>query len=75
MRVINAKFNSTCYETGCRIKKGERCVYDPATKRVYGIGTETAIAVINGTDRDPAAGMIQANEEAYFDNFCQSNNI
>ena len=73
MKIINAKFNSLCAETGCKIKKGERFVYDYSTRKCYAIGSNTAINFINQPDE--AAGMIQANEDAYFDNFCQSNNI
>lgn len=72
-KVINAKFNSRCAETGIKIKKGERMVYDYDTKSCYAIASNAAVAFINSPD--PGAGMIQANEDAYFDNFCQQNNI
>lgn len=75
-KIIHAKFNSTCAETGCKIKKGERMVYDYDNKKAYAIGSNTAISFINNKDIQPHdGGMSQANEEAYFDNFCQNNGI
>lgn len=41
MRVITAKFNSVCAETGRPIKKGDPCVYDPKAKKVYASGSPT----------------------------------
>jgi hypothetical protein len=73
MKIINAKYKSTCAETGCKINKGERMLYDSETKKCYAIGSNKAIEFINKPD--PAEGMISANEEAYFDTFCQNNNI
>jgi hypothetical protein len=83
MRLINAKFKSVCNETGCTIKKGERCVYDPITKKCYAIGSNKAVAFINNKettnederDTNGMRSMIQANEDAYFDNFCYRENI
>ena len=73
MKTINAKYNSVCAETSCKIKKGERMVYDYSTRKCYAIGSSKAIAFIN--DKDDAGDMIEAEQEAYFDNFCQNNNI
>lgn len=77
MKIIYAKFNSLCAETGCKIKKGERMVYDYVNRKAYAIGSNKAVAFINGTPDEPdgAAGMVQANENAFFDNFCQNNGI
>jgi len=72
MKIINAKFNSTCAETGCKIRKGERIVYDPVNKKAYGIGTKTAVDFIN---QQSTQDMVEAQENAYFDNFCLNNNI
>lgn len=41
MRVITAKFDSTCADTGRPIKKGDVCVYDPSTGKVYASGSKT----------------------------------
>lgn len=67
-----AKFNSTCAASGCRIKKGDRMHYDSTTKKCYHIDHKP------NESNDPDFGLaqtIQANEEAYFDNFCRANNI
>ncbi len=40
-KVITAKFDSTCAETGRSIRKGDACVYDDQTKRVYASGSKT----------------------------------
>lgn len=32
---LNARFTGTCAETGQAIKKGERCLYQPADKKVF----------------------------------------
>ena len=66
MKKIIAKFNSKCHATGKPIKKGEEIYFDTYTKKVYKLGAQPT---------EQAAGMVQANEEAYFDNFCQQNNI
>lgn len=78
MKKIKAKFASTCADTGARIKKGDDMYYDYTSKKCYCMqsGTAREHDIINsGEQVDAAAGMIQANEEAYFDNFCQRNNI
>lgn len=41
LRVITAKFASTCAETGRPIKKGDVCVFDTVTRRVYASGSPT----------------------------------
>ena len=63
-KLITAKFTSRCAETGNQIKKGEKMVYDTDTKKCYSIEVDKN-----------AADMVQANEEAYFDNFCYMNNL
>ena len=68
MKQTTAKFNSWCAATGRRIEKGELMVYDKANKKCYIPGNEPA-------SHDPAKGMIEANEDAYFDSFCYNNNI
>lgn len=34
-RTINAKFDGICNETGVKIRKGEKCVYDPDSRKIY----------------------------------------
>jgi hypothetical protein len=78
MEILNAKFTSTCAETGVKIKKGERMVYDRGNKKPYAIGSNTAIAFIAKSaapEQNSDGAIVQANEEAYFDNFCWQNNI
>jgi hypothetical protein len=63
-KIITAKFSSRCAETGSQIKKGEKMIFDTNTKKCYSIEVDR-----NTVD------MIQANEDAFFDNFCQLNNL
>ena len=72
MRFITAKFNSQCHETGAKIKKGDFILYDPNIKKAY---CKASKKYQEQNEPDPAAGTIQANEDAYFDNWCQRNNI
>lgn len=74
-RILTARWNSKCAETGKPIKKYETMLYDYATKSCYSTISKAYAAFNNQSEPDAAAGMIQANEEAYFDNFCYSNNI
>ena len=68
-RFITSRFASTCAETGTKIQRNESIYYDGKAyctsssryKRAKEIGQTFA--------------HIQANEEAYFDNFCRDNNI
>ena len=71
MKKIIAKFNSRCAETGKTIKKGESMLYDYSSKKCYCLSSEKMKNF--GTDIDPAVGMIQANEDAYFDNWYAAN--
>lgn len=43
-RRINARYNSTCAETGKPIRKGEECIYYPRHKKVYHIDSKQAQA-------------------------------
>lgn len=72
MKFITAKFNSRCAETGKAIKKGDSMLYDYSARKCYSRDSET---FKKANTIDAAAGMIQANEEAEFDNFCYNNNI
>ena len=40
-KIILARFNSKCNETGKEIKKGARCLYHPLEKKVYSSESET----------------------------------
>jgi hypothetical protein len=41
-RVIDAKFNCICSESGASIKKGEQCIYYPLSKSVFKMNTRQA---------------------------------
>ena len=41
-RIIEAKFDSVCAETGKPIKKGEECLYYPNGKSVFRLDTKQA---------------------------------
>ena len=41
-RIIQARFDSTCKETGKAIKKGQDCVYYPKARAVYHMESKTA---------------------------------
>ena len=71
MKKITAKFNSQCAETGTRIKKGDSMFYDYSNKKCYSVNSQKAKSI--ETDND--SNFIQAQEDAFFDNFCHNNNI
>ena len=75
MKKITAKFYSTCAETGARIKKGDSMIYDYSVRKCYSMQSQTAKKFEQGNKEDQAGAMVQANEEAFFDNFCHANNI
>lgn len=76
-KVIIARFNSKCAGTGKAIRKGTSMLYDTVSKKCYHKDSKAYDEHENGTSKsfDPAAGMIQANEDAYFDNWAQANGI
>lgn len=41
-RMIVARFDSVCAETGKQIKKGDEVLYDPRSKKVYCKGSKSA---------------------------------
>jgi hypothetical protein len=66
MKKITAKFNSKCSQSGLPIKKGESIWYDTTTKKVYKEGKLPE-------NTDSAGAVVQANEEAFFDNWYARN--
>ena len=66
MKKITAKFNSKCSVSGLPIKKGETIWFDPTSKKVYKDGKQPE-------NIDPAGAHVQANEEAFFDNWYAKN--
>ena len=72
MNFINAKFKSKCAETGQAIEKDENCLYDWVNKKVYCRSSKKFLAE---QETENTGSYIEAQENAYFDNFCQANNI
>lgn len=69
MRVITAKFKSTCADTGRPIKKGEVCVYDPATRKVYASGSPTQQKFTQSEKKDQGGDMLDAAIEQASENW------
>mgnify|MGYP000940780020 CR=1 FL=1 len=67
-----AKYPGRCGLTGKPIRKGEEMYYNTRTRQVY---TIEAWDDRMKDQPDPAAAMIQAEQDAYFDTWCQANNI
>ena len=72
MNFINAKFKSKCAETGAAIAKGENCLYDRINKKGYCKSSKKFQEELETVN---TRSYIEAQENAYFDNFCQTNNI
>jgi hypothetical protein len=78
LKVINAKFRSKCVETGKTIYKGDVCFYDYQYKQVFHPSADIVKIRQSQADQSEAENTrqtIEAQENAYFDNFCQQNNI
>lgn len=71
MRQITAKFTSTCPATGLTIRKGSPCLYDSSLRKAYHPSAKDSLT--KGVD--DMAAYVQAEQDAYFDSFCQANNI
>ena len=72
MNFINAKFRSKCAETGAAIAKGENCLYDRVNKKVY---RRSSKKYQEQQETKNTSSFIEAQGNAYFDNFCLANNI
>jgi hypothetical protein len=69
-RKINAKFDSRCAGSGAPIRKGQVILFFPRTGKAFTL--EAGLKHIKMLElKDPASGMIQANEDAKFDRFVQ----
>ena len=64
-----SKFASNCAESGAKIKKGESIYFDG---KAYSSSSKT---YQNAKENEQTSSYVQAQEEAYFNNFCYSNNI
>ena len=68
--VIRSRFRTRCVESGILIKSGSYvCLYQG---RPYSIQSATYKRLM---EERSLAEMVTAQEDAYFDNFCQSNGI
>jgi len=67
-RFLTARFKSKCADTGKTINKGDRFYFEGKAyskdSKYYKIA-----------DKPLDLGHVEANENAYFDNFCIQNNI
>jgi len=68
MKLITAKFNSTCAETLSRIVKGEPMLYDYSTKKCYSIRSQAYKNYEVSQEARSVSDYVQAQEDAYFDN-------
>lgn len=70
-KIISARFRSACAETGAKIQKGARMLYDYSAKKCYCEASEAFKAFEAGEEAErenrAVAGYIQAQEEAYFE--------
>jgi hypothetical protein len=67
-RFLTARFKSKCAETGQTINKGDRFYFE-----VKAYSKDSKYYKL--ADKPLDLGYIEANENAYFDNFCIQNNI
>ena len=68
-KFIKAKYNGKCAETGRTIYKYELIYFDG---RSY---CQESTKYKESKEAMETLGHVEANENAYFDNFCLSNNI
>lgn len=71
-KFIQAKFKGICHETGKTIAKGDSILYNTDTKKAYSSESSMYKKAYECTQD---AYYVQAQEDAYFDNFCQRNGI
>lgn len=68
MKLLTAKFNGRCNETGTKINKGEQFYYDYVNRKVY-----CKTYIDNQRECNNTKSYIQAQENAYFDRFISLN--
>lgn len=68
-KFIQSRFASNCKETNAKIKKGDPIYFDG---NAYSSSSKT---YQNAKENEQTYSHIEAQENAYFDNFCYSNNI
>ena len=72
MRVISAKFPCHCADTGRRILRGEAVYYDPKGKRVFCPRSDMARMYDSQQEARQVRAYVEAQENAYFDNFARN---
>lgn len=71
-KFITARFKGKCAETASKITKGDNILYDTQTGKVYSSRSGRYKKAIESRS---TAVCVQAQEEAYYDDFCRKNNI
>lgn len=71
-KFMQAKFKGICHETGKVIAKGDSILYNTDTKKAYSAESSTYKKSYECIQDEY---YVQAQEDAYFDNFCQHNRI
>lgn len=71
-KFLNSKFKGVCSETGKPISKGEAILYDTTARKAY---CSESKKYKFEYECHQTASYIQAQEDAYFDNFCIRNDI
>ena len=72
MKKLIAKFDGYCAETNKHFRKGHEMYFDLTERKCYHVASNK---VQNFLADQSLGNHIQAQENAYFDNFCSSNNI
>ncbi len=71
-KFMKSKFKGVCAETGKTIKKGDSILFDTVTRKVYSVSSKR---YKDAAECKSTSGFIEAQENAYFDNFCWRNKI
>ncbi len=71
-KFLKSKFKGVCNETGKPIAKGDVILFDTVTHNVY---CSDSTKYKSEWECKQTAAYIQAQEDAYFDNFCIRNGI
>ena len=69
---ITAKFHSYCAETNKLIRKGHEMYFDRVERKCYILASNKVKRYL---ENQSLSNHIQAQENAYFDNFCSYNKI
>ena len=68
MKLLTAKFDGRCNETGTKINKGEQFYYDYSNRKVY-----CKKYIDDKREYNNTKSYIEAQEDAYFDKFISLN--